>query len=144
MTLKRFGDSIAPHVCHMINCIVRTSTFPSVFKITKIIPILKSGKPADEIDSYRPINCLPTLKKLVEQWFLLAINGWIEESNLISHHHHGGRQNYYTQTAKLVIEQNLMSNMDKKYNSVVLATDLSAAFDTVDHLILLRSWSITG
>ena len=36
-TLKRCGDAIAPHLCHMINCIIRHSTFPSCFKITKII-----------------------------------------------------------------------------------------------------------
>ena len=82
-TLKKCGDAIAPHLCHMINCILRTSTFPSCFKITKIIPILKPGKPADQIDSFRPINCLPTLEKLVEGWISKHINDWAISSDLI-------------------------------------------------------------
>ena len=65
-TLKKCVDVISPHIMHMINTIVRTSIFPQCFKVTKIIPILKSGKPADHIDSYRPIKCLPTLEKLLE------------------------------------------------------------------------------
>ena len=73
-TLKKLAGVICPHIMHMINTILRTSTFPQCFKITKIIPILKPGKPAELIDSYRPINCLPTLEKLLEGWILQALN----------------------------------------------------------------------
>ena len=77
-TLKKLADLISPHIMHMINTILRTSTFPQCFKVTKIIPILKPGKPADQIDSYRPINCLPSLEKLTEGWILQAVNEWME------------------------------------------------------------------
>ena len=89
-TLKKCVDWICPHLMHMINTILRTSTFPQCFKVTKIIPILKPGKPADQIESYRPINCLPTLEKLLEGWILQALNEWMEKCNLLSPHHHGG------------------------------------------------------
>ena len=42
-TIKIIGDLIAPQIMHMINTIIRTATFPQCFKVTKIIPILKSG-----------------------------------------------------------------------------------------------------
>merc|ERR1711867_106686 len=137
-TIKKIGDLIAPQIMHMINTIIRTATFPQCFKVTKIIPILKAGKPADKIDSYRPVNCLPTLEKLTESCLLRAITGWTDSANHISHNHHGGRQNFSTGTAKLEIDKSIYNNIDLRCHSAVLATDLSAAFDCIDILTLLR------
>ena len=122
----------------MINSILRTSIFPQCFKVTKIIPILKSGKPTDKVDSYWPVNCLPTLEKLIEGHILKATNAWIEKCQLISPNHHGGRRNFSTATAKTSMDLAIAENIDLRCHSAVLATDLSAAFDTVDHVTLLR------
>ena len=82
-TLKKCGDAIAPHLCHMINCIIRNYTFPSCFKVTRIIPILKPGKSPHEIDSFRPINCLTSLEKLVESWLCRTVTEWAESNHII-------------------------------------------------------------
>merc|ERR1711867_72441 len=137
-TIKKIGDLIAPQIMHMVNTIIRTAVFPQCFKVTKIIPILKAGKPADLIDSYRPVNCLPTLEKLTESWLLRAITGWTESANLISHNHHGGHQNFSTGTVKLEIDKSIYNNIDLRCHSGVLVTDLSAAFDCIDIMKLLR------
>lgn len=66
--IKQLGWSFIPRVCHMINCITRTSVFPSIYKTTKIVLISKPGKPTDSIHSYRPINKqLLTLGKQLER-----------------------------------------------------------------------------
>ena len=122
----------------MINSIILTSTFPSCFKVTRIIPILKPGKSPHEIDSFCPINCLTSLEKLVESWLCRTVTEWAESNHIIPPQHHGGRRFHSTLTAKTILDQQIFGNIDKRKHSAVLATDLSAAFDTVDHIILLR------
>ena len=142
--LKRLGWSIVPQICHMINSVIRTSVFPTIFKTTRIIPVSKPGKPPDSIDSYRPINNLPTLEKLLEQWIKICLVDWLEEFNVISGDHHGGRQGYSTLTAITKIKQQINSNLQNNYFNILITTDLSAAFDTVDHVTLLRKMDHHG
>ena len=59
-------NEISPHLTHMINTILTTNTVPDIFKISRILPISKPGKPLTEIDSYRPINNLTCLEKNLE------------------------------------------------------------------------------
>ena len=71
-TLRKIAPEMAPIIAHLINSIIRTGIFPNNLKVSKIIPILKPGKPSTNIDSFRPVNCLPAIEKLVEEW--LKIN----------------------------------------------------------------------
>ena len=112
--IKQLGWSIVPQVCHMINCVVRTSVFPTIFKTTRIIPVSKPGKPVDLIDSYRPINNLPTLEKLLEQWIKVCFVEWLDEVNAISGDHHGGRRGYSTLTAITTIQQQIIKTYKTK------------------------------
>ena len=46
--IKKLDINIAYQLCHMINCIMKTSIFPNIFKTTRIIPVSKPGKPDDD------------------------------------------------------------------------------------------------
>ena len=104
--LKKLDISIAYQVCHMINCIMHTAIFPSIFKVTRIVPVSKPGKPNDDIDSFRLSNNLSSLEKLTEEWIRRIFVDWIEAEDVISMHHHGGRQGFSTTTAKASIDIN--------------------------------------
>ena len=128
----------------MINCVLRTAKFPDIFKVTRIIPVSKPGKPVDQIDSFRPINNLSSLEKLLEQWIKGCFVDWMEGAGLINENHHGGRQAYSTLTAMSKIQQQINSNIQNKNYNILLTTDLSAAFDTIDHVTLLRKMDHYG
>ena len=61
-TLRKIGPEMAPIIAHLINSIIRTGIFPDCLKVSKIIPILKSGKDPTCQDSFRPLNCLPAIE----------------------------------------------------------------------------------
>ena len=63
---------------------------------------------------------------------------WAESNNIISDHHHGGRQGFSTLTAVANLQNQINKNLSAKYTNILLTTDLSAAFDTIDHVTLLR------
>ena len=135
--LKKLGSCIIPSITHMINCVVRSGEFPQIFKLTRIVPISKPGKPLDQIDSYRPVNNLCTLEKILEAWINKCMIEWAETNNLISEKHHGGRKGYSTNTAIANIQNTIDENINGKCFNILLSTDLSAAFDTIDHKVLL-------
>ena len=101
----------------MINCVVRSGECPHIFKLTRIVPISKPSKPLDQIDSYRPINNLCTLEKIIEAWINKCIIEWSEKVDLFSENHHGGRKGYSTNSAvaniQNTIDDNKMINTSK-------------------------------
>ena len=90
------------------------------------------------MSSYRPINNLPCIEKIVEEHISIHLNQYLTKNNLIHPHHHGGRRGHSTVSALLQITDKLNKGYDRHMISVALITDLSAAYDTVDHMILLQ------
>ena len=67
--LKKLNDRISSHICHLINSILFTQTFPDIYKISRILPISKPGLPTDKISSFHPINNLCGIEKVIETYF---------------------------------------------------------------------------
>ena len=64
--IKKIDSYIVPQIPHIIKSVIRTGHFPQIFKTMQIIPVYKAGKPLNDIDSFRPINNLCTLDKIIE------------------------------------------------------------------------------
>jgi len=117
---------------------IRTAKFPKVFKLSQITPLCKPGKNPLLISSYRPINNLPFLEKLFEQYLLDNFLLFLNINNVINDGHHGGRKGHSTITAMTQITNQLTQNWDNNLITATLTTNIMAAFDTVDTEILLE------
>ena len=63
---------------------------------------------------------------------------YLDQHQIILKQHHGGIARHSTITAKALMDYNIGYGIDRNKVSAILSTDLSAAFDTVDHSILIR------
>ena len=142
--LKKICDVISPHITHMINAIIRSERVPIAFKTSRITPISKPDKPSNLISSFRPINNLVCLDKLLEQHVLNHLTLFLNQNNVIHKNNHGGRQKHSTTTALIQINNILHQNMDNDKISAVMTTDLTSAFDTVDRSILIKKMDHYG
>ena len=81
---------------HLINVSMCSSIFPTIFKHTKIIPIIKAGKERDNPASYRPVSSLCLIGKLIEGAVFDQIMTHVKQHGLIDDDHHGGRSGHST------------------------------------------------
>merc|ERR1711954_501606 len=95
-------------------------------KIARILPLKEQGKPGELFDSYRPINNLCPLNKVVEEAIRLRIDSHISKHKIIPSNSHGARAAHSTLTAIQDVERTLKSNKAAGETSAVLATDLTA------------------
>ena len=96
---KKVNDRLSPHITHLLNSIINTSTFPNILKLSLIGPQKKTHKDIHDIDSYRPINHLCMLEKILEQYIKEHLESHLDLNNIIHNNHHGSRKNYGTNTA---------------------------------------------
>ena len=89
------------------------------------------------MDSFLPINNLSALEKLVEQHLKNCIIDHMEANNVILSNHHGSLKHYSTTSALASINHHLNTHYHNNNTTALIKTDLSAAFDTVDHNTLL-------
>ena len=135
--LKKARKPLIPYITHMINCIIREGTFPDCFKISRITPYLKPDKPDKLMSSYRPINNLCVLEKIVEEFIKQHLVSYLEYNNITHDNHHGSRKHHSTMTALAQILNIVYKQQESGKISAILQTDLSAAYDTVDTKTLL-------
>ena len=136
--LKQVSSYIAPVICHLCNLSLQTGTFPAGLKQARVLPLLK--KPTldpDATSSYRPISNLSYLSKIIERVVVRRFNTHISDSHLLPVQQSAYRPFHSTETAVLSVHNDLAVAIDRGQVSLLVLLDLSAAFDTVDHAILL-------
>ena len=127
---------IAFYIMVIINTSIVTHVFPHQWKHPHILPFHKNGD-KDEVSNYRPISLLPILSKILEKVIAIQLMSYLETNKLLSNHQHGFRSNLSTETALMKVTDKLYENIDKKKVSLLLLLDLSKAFDSVSHRILI-------
>ena len=112
---------------------------PDEWKIGLIIPILKPGKEAEIAKSYRPISLLSCLSKLFEKMVADRLTYLIETNNLLSPTQSGFRIRRSTIDPIIALEHEIRKTLVTKKTTIVVFFDLTSAFDSVDHIILLKT-----
>ena len=87
--------------------------------------------------SYRPVSNLPFLSNVVEKSVLLRFNRHCNENNLMPGYQSAYRANFSCETALVKLTDDLLWAMEHQEVTPLVAIDLSAAFDTVNHNLLL-------
>ena len=128
---------IAFYLTVIVNTSIVTYTFPDLWKIPHIIPVFKNGD-TEDISNYRPISLLPVLSKVLEKIVANQLTEFLEKNRLIAESQHGFRPKLSTETALLKMSDRIYKNIDNRKISLLLLLDLSKAFDSVNHAILLE------
>ncbi|KAL5272394.1 hypothetical protein ACHWQZ_G000556 [Mnemiopsis leidyi] len=106
---------------------------------SKLDYVLETDKGGDvnSFKNYHPISNLTFLSKVIEKCVQKELSAYLEANNLHASHQSGYRANHSCETATLKIYNDLLCLSDSKNKVVHLLLDLSAAFDTVNHNILI-------
>ncbi len=135
----RFLKDALPVIISYLTCIINTSLttgiFPTAWKHALVVPLFKSGD-INSVNNYRPISLMSIISKLLEKIFAKQLLQYLESNRMITNSQHGFRPKLSTETALIVITDKIY-NMDNKSISLLTLCDLSKAFDSVSHSILL-------
>ena len=131
--LKEICPLIAEHLSLIINQSLSTGIFPSKLKIAKVIPLNKNNK-KDLLDNYRPISLLPSISKVFERIVYNQLYSYLTTNGILFKSQYGFRKSHSTETAAI----ELTTNLDNGDIPIAIFLELSKAFDTLDHAILLK------
>ena len=118
--------------------------FHPILKQSVISPLLKkSTLDNDELSNYHPISNLSVMSKIIESVVISLLIDHLTSSKLLNPHQSAYCKHHSTETALLYIHDHLINAIGSQKVSHLCLLDLSAAFDTIDHNILitrLSSW----
>jgi hypothetical protein len=140
--LKKCLPILAPTITSIVNLSLSTGVFPSDFKQSIVTPLIK--KPSldkENLNNYRPISNLSFLSKLVERVVKIRLDQHLAQNSLYNVYQSAYTKFHSTETALLSVYDALVRSMAKQQVSCLCLLDLSAAFDTIDHAILLHRLS---
>ena len=137
--LKKCIDSLSPALTVMINMSLQLGHFPEEWKNALVTPLLK--KPGLDLvfSNFRPVSNLPFVSKLVERASVDQLTQHIQENHPLPTHQSAYRPCHSTETALVKVQSDMLLNMDKQEVTLLVMLDLSAAFDTIDHDIMLET-----
>ena len=113
--------------------------FSKLYERAYVTPIIKKPNIDKSILSYyRPISNLSTLSKTLERVVARQLNSYLHENHILNPYQSAYIKNKSTETAMIHILKNIHLSDASPHGSVVILLDVSAAFDTLDHNILIN------
>ena len=141
--LKYLAPALLPSLTLIINQSLVTGVFPNKLKLAKVTPLYKKGDVCI-VDNYRPLSLLPSISKLFEKIVFNQLFQYFTKNRLFHNNQYGFRQEHSTEFAALELTDRVLFDIDNKKVSIAIFMDLSKAFDTLDHSILLKKLSYYG
>ena len=117
--------------------------FRRSMKIAKVTPFYKSGK-KNLMTNYRPISVLSCFSKILERIMYNRLYSYLNDNNLFFQKQFGFREGHSTNHALIELINSINDSFNQNKYTLGVFIDLSKAFDTVDHNILLKKLSLYG
>eukprot|EP00057_Strongylocentrotus_purpuratus_P003266 XP_003726286.1 PREDICTED: uncharacterized protein LOC100893945 [Strongylocentrotus purpuratus] len=147
--LKKHLRVVLPELVHLTNQVLSSGVFPTDLKEALVLPVIKKASmDRNDLRSYRPVSNIPFRSKIIERIMLRQLTEHIQDNGLAEPMQSAYKEHHSTETALLKIQTDLLQAIDSQKGVMMVLLDLSAAFDTVDHNILLNRledhFGITG
>ena len=127
---------ISKPLAFIFNLSLSTGVFPTALKVAKVIPVFKKDDP-HLFSNYRPISLLPCFSKILERLVYNRLDNFLTRFHILHDNQYGFRKHHSTELALLDIYDKISSSLDLNHHTIGLFLDLSKAFDTINHDILL-------
>ena len=127
---------IGSHILHIVNSSIVSRTLPDTWKLATVVPLHKSGA-KDEPNNFRPISILPVLSKVCEKIVCTQLSVYLARCHILAPSQYAYRTGHCTEDALIDAVEWMTRCVDDGDVVAVTSVDLSRAFDSVDHDVLL-------
>ena len=147
--IKRCTDLLLPTITNIVNLSLREGCMPMCLKPEVLSPLLKKPDAGFlQFKNFRPISNLKALSKIIEKSVAPPLNNYLMNNNLQENFQSAYKVHHSTETVMVKVQDGILHALDCNKAVVLIMLDLSAAFDTVSHEILLdrlsQRYDITG
>ena len=141
--IKDCAKAISQPLTFIVNLSLKSGVFPTVWKRAKINPVYKSGD-TGKPENYRPISVFPIFSKILEKAAHGQLSSFLEDNKLLTDFQFGYRQNRSTKLASTLLFDDICNCIDQGKFVGAVYIDLTKAFDTVGHGVLLSKLNRYG
>ena len=141
--LKMAANIVAPSLTSIFSKSILTGIYSDDWKTAKVTPLFKKGIKSDP-NNYRPISVIPIVSKVFERIVYNQLFYYLDDNKLLLGCQSGFRSLHSTLTALPEATNAWSVNIDNGLLNGVVFIDLTKAFDTIDHEIILRKMSYLG
>ena len=136
--LKSCLNEILQPITDIVNLSLKDASVPDEMKKAVVIPLIKKiSLDKDNMKNYRPVSNLNFISKIIEKIVAKRLDKHLQDNHLIEKMQSAYKCFHSTETALLKVQNDILFAMNQKKMVALVLLDLSAAFDTIDHQILL-------
>ena len=141
--LKEIINPLTPVLTDIFNRSLSTGEFPTIMKLAEVIPLYKSKERFYE-SNYRPISLLSTISKILEKIVYSRVYEFMDRTGQLYENQYGFRAKHSCEHAIGQVLGSILKGLENNFYSACVLLDLSKAFDTIEHQILLNKLEMYG